>query len=84
MFQALNFQPAARPAVVAKAARKDTEYLRLAPGGAAVCVADPALATPFDSMREAARMALRLPAAERAFGLPLEIELETYDHASVH
>ena len=84
MLQTLNFQPPARPAVVSKAARGDAEYLRLTPNGAKVWVADPAMATAFESMREAARMALRLPAVERAFGMPLEIELETYDYARPH
>ncbi len=84
MLQTLSFQPAARPAVVSKAAKGDAEYLRLTPNGATAWVADPAMATAFDSMREAARMALRLPAVERAFGMPLDIELETYDHAHAH
>lgn len=45
-------------------------YLRLLETGAADWTSDPASATTFVSMREAARMALRLPAALRAFGLP--------------
>jgi hypothetical protein len=36
---------------------------------------DPAGATPFRSMKEAMRAALRLPGEIRAFGLPLESEL---------
>jgi hypothetical protein len=46
--------------------------------GALQWVADPAKATAFASMREAARMALRLPAAVRAFGLPRDVELHAY------
>jgi hypothetical protein len=81
MLHTVDFQPAARPAVVSKSGKAESEYLRLQPNGAFVWVADPAMATPFGSMREAARMALRLPSGERAFGMPLEVELETYDHA---
>ncbi len=83
MFHALNFKPANRPAVVAKSAKAEAQYLRLEPGDASVWVRDPAMATPFGSMREAARMALRLPSGERAFGMPLEVEIDTYEH-SVH
>ena len=32
-------------------------------------------ATPFPSMRDAMRMAMRLPSGLRAFGLPLEVEM---------
>jgi hypothetical protein len=49
-------------------------YLRLLETGAADWTSDPASATTFASMREAARMALRLPAALRAFGLPRPAE----------
>lgn len=45
-------------------------YLLVTPAGAPDWVADPAAATPFASMREATRMALRLPSSLRAFGLP--------------
>jgi hypothetical protein len=84
MLQTLNLQTALRPAVVAKTAKADAQYLRLEPNGVPAWVSDPAMATAFDSMREAARMALRLPSGERAFGMPLEIEIDTYDHSSVH
>lgn len=84
MLQTVEFQPAIRPAVVSKAGRGQSEYLRLESNGAVVWVADPGKATAFGSMREAARMALRLPAGERAFGMPLEVELETYDHSNLH
>ncbi|WP_372783972.1 hypothetical protein [Phenylobacterium sp.] len=50
-------------------------YLRLNEGGASDWTLDPHDATPFDSMREAARMALRLPAALRAYGLPRNGEM---------
>ena len=46
-------------------------YLRVSPQGAATWIDDPEQATAFASMREAARMALRLPAGLKAFGLPL-------------
>lgn len=46
-------------------------YLVVDPNGVAQWIDDPERATAFDSMREAARMALRLPAALKAFGVPL-------------
>lgn len=62
------------PAVVAKAAigAIPEHYLQLTPAGAQVWVSDPGAATAFASMREATRMAMRLPAALRAFSLPTE------------
>ena len=84
MLHTLDFKAATRPAVVSKTGKADIEYLRLGLGGATGWVADPAQATPFPSMKEATRMAMRLPSAERAFGLPLEVELDTYDHRSLH
>lgn len=45
-------------------------YLVLAATGAADWTSDPAAATPFASMREATRAAMRLPAALKAYGLP--------------
>ena len=45
------------------------------PSGATDWTPDPKAATAFASMREAARAALRLPAAVRAYGLPLETEV---------
>ena len=70
-------------AIVAKtmrreAAREADRYLLITPAGAAAWVDDPATATPFSSMREATRMALRLPATLRAFGLPREPELAVH------
>jgi len=48
------------------------EYLRLSDDGAMTWVKDPLAATAFPSMRDATRMATRLPAKLRAFGLPRE------------
>jgi hypothetical protein len=67
---------AAQSAHAALVARTDIQaalqrYLRLAPNGAAHWVDDPETATPFASMRDAMHTALRLPAALRAFGLPV-------------
>lgn len=45
-------------------------YLVLSAAGVADWTSDPRRATAFASMREAARMALRLPAALRAYSLP--------------
>lgn len=84
MLQTFNFQPAARPAVVSKAGEGDAQYLQLGPNGAAAWISDPTRATAFGSMREATRMALRLPAAERAFGMPLEVELDIYKFEHLH
>ena len=48
-------------------------FLHLTETGAAEWVLDQDAATPFASMREAARMAVRLPAERRAFGVPREL-----------
>lgn len=67
-----------RPAVVSRAPIRpwdEAQYLRVAAEGPASWTADPATATTFASMREATRAAMRLPAALRAFGLPLQGEL---------
>ncbi|MFI4934969.1 MAG: hypothetical protein ACHP7N_10150 [Caulobacterales bacterium] len=64
-------------ALVSKRPRRTddpSEYLVLTPEGQALWTDDPEAATPFASMREAMRMAVRLPAAVRAFGLPREVE----------
>jgi hypothetical protein len=65
------------PAVVSRPTPKAerARYLRIKPDGVVQWVEDPAAATAFASMREAARMAVRLPAGERAFGLPREVEV---------
>jgi len=49
-------------------------YLQLTAAGAK-WIDDPAAATAFDSMREAFRAAVRLPAALRAYGVPRHAEL---------
>lgn len=70
-------QPA--PALVAKMQTfgEDGErYLLLTPAGRSIWVDDPETATAFTSMREAARMAARLPANFRAFGLLRDVELD--------
>ncbi len=62
------------PALVSRAEARPgvaPSYLRLTPSGEADWTADPEAATAFESMREAARAALRLPAAMRAYGLPI-------------
>jgi hypothetical protein len=46
-------------------------FLHLTDGGGVEWVVDPDRATAFASMREATRMALRLPAGQRAFGVPV-------------
>lgn len=68
---------AAHPAVVARTdpARETERYLLVMPAGRSIWVEDPEAATAFASMREATRMAMRLPAWERAYGLPREAEL---------
>ena len=45
-------------------------YLLLSEAGAPDWTGDPRRATVFASLREATRMALRLPSSLRAFGLP--------------
>ncbi len=65
------------PAVVARTdlGAHAERYLLVMPAGRRQWVNDPLAATAFASMREATRMATRLPAAERAYGLPREAEL---------
>jgi hypothetical protein len=46
-------------------------YLHVMDGGGFEWVVDQGEATPFASMREATRMALRLPSSQRAFGVPV-------------
>lgn len=65
------------PALVSRAscrAKDPADYLVLT-SDTPVWTRDPARATPFVSMKEAMRAALRLPGEIRAFGLPLESEL---------
>lgn len=66
------------PAVVTRAPIHPwdpNQYLRVSADGPESWTSDPAAATAFASMREAARAALRLPSALRAFGLPLQAEI---------
>jgi NADPH-dependent ferric siderophore reductase len=68
-----------RPAHIAVVAMTDADdidhYLQLAEDGELRWLDDPHAATAFASMREAARMALRLPATLKAYGLPRGAEL---------
>jgi hypothetical protein len=64
------------------AANFGDRYLVLATSGRYEWTSDPRQATAFPSMREAARMALKLPATLRAFGLLRHIEVDAY--ATVH
>jgi hypothetical protein len=68
-------------AVVSRTDARDASaarYLLLTEAGAAAWTGDPAQATTFASMREAARMALRLPAALKAYGLPRAPEVSLH------
>jgi hypothetical protein len=76
------FQP--HLAVVLKSARGGAEYLRLESSGVPRWVRDPGSATAFASMRDAARAAVHLPSSLRAFGLPLEVELDCWREPSMH
>jgi hypothetical protein len=75
--------PQTNPAVVALALVARTEvrpgvaasYLFLMPDGRADWTPDAGRATTFASLREAARMALRLPASVRAYGVPRRLEM---------
>jgi hypothetical protein len=58
-------------AVVARTDRHEVEqFLRLTPAGQPAWTQDAGAATEFPSLREATRAAMRLPAEQRAFGLP--------------
>ena len=60
-----------RPAV----AKRDPElYLCLRPNGSVAWTDDVEAATAFESMKEAARAALRLPGGYHAFGIPRRTE----------
>lgn len=76
--QAAHDHQTPAPALVAIASPREPDvsrYLQITPAGVAAWVEDPAAATAFASMREATRMALRLPGTLRAFGLPQRSEL---------
>ena len=69
---------AAQAAVVSRPSLRSDDpasYLQLSPEGRASWTTDPQSATPFASMREAMRAAMRLPAALKAFGLLREVEV---------
>ena len=73
-----DHSPAHIPAIVARPAVRADEhesYLLLTPLGQATWTGDPRTATAFESMREAARAAFRLPASVLAYGLPRSVEL---------
>ncbi len=78
---------ASHPALVSRAPSSSTSssqgdalYLVLAPDSQPGWTPEPAAATAFETMREAARAALRLPAALRAFSVPAPL----HAHATVH
>ena len=74
---------ASRAAVVSKPAfgRTDpSQYLKVDQEGRSAWVTDPLAATVFPSMRDATRMAVRLPSGLRAYGLPLEVEVDAFRH----
>ena len=58
------------------------QYLMLTASGQYAWTSDPRMATAFPSMREAARMAIGLPSALRAFGLLRDIEVDA--HRTLH
>ncbi len=73
--------PRSALAIVSKAGLNATspgEYLHLDEDGAQRWVKNPVEATSFSSMRDAMRMALRLPGSLRAFGLPRDVEMSLY------
>jgi hypothetical protein len=53
-------------------------YLLITPAGSAAWIEQPEAATAFASMREATRMAARLPSVLRAFSLPQTVELTVH------
>ena len=56
----------------------DFTYLKLSAEGAVTWTQDPQEAEVFEDMREATRMAFRLPAACKAFGMPAEVEADAF------
>lgn len=69
--------PQPMPAVISRPGAQ-ASYLLLSETGAAGWTSDPKAATAFASMREATRMALRLPSHLRAYGLPRGGELTAH------
>lgn len=71
-------QPAKGAALVSKSGFTEAapaEYLQLSDAGAMSWVRDPLAATAFPTMRDATRMAMRLPARLRAYGLRRDVEV---------
>ena len=69
---------ATHPAIVSRcdtSSNAQDWYLQLTADGAPRWTEDPEAATAFESMREALRAAVRLPAALRAYGVPRRAEL---------
>jgi hypothetical protein len=69
---------ATRPAIVSRCdtyRNAQDRYLQLTAEGTPRWIEDPEAATAFESMREAQRAAVRLPAALRAYGVPRHAEL---------
>lgn len=65
-------------ALVSKSGSNDAapaEYLLVSDAGGTTWVRDPLAATAFPSMRDATRMAMRLPARLRAYGLRRDAEV---------
>jgi hypothetical protein len=62
------------PAVISRPGAT-VSYLLLSEAGPPDWTADPRRATIFASLREATRMALRLPSSLRAYGLPCGAEM---------
>jgi len=78
MSATLEFTAGHLPAIVSRRGERADEsacYLALSADGQPSWTSDPQHATTFVSMREAARMAFRLPANLRAYGLPLSVEM---------
>jgi len=76
-----SFAFAANPALVSRPTvgpQDSVQYLQITPSGSATWTKDPVAATPFASMAEAMRAAVRLPGSLRAFGLPRGGELMTH------
>jgi len=79
-----DFQaPPVAPALVSKidaaaAGAGRGQYLFVTAKGQILWVEDPSTATAFPSMREATRVAMRLPSTLRAFGLPRQSEVSAH------
>jgi hypothetical protein len=69
---------ATHPAIVSRCdthRNAQDRYLQLTADGSPRWIEDPEAATAFESMREAQRAAVRLPAVLRAYGVPRRAEL---------